>query len=223
MSTTPNKGLIEPAYGSYNNSWSTPVNANWSQLDLALGGYSTVSVTGVTTYIVLSLAQYTPPNIILQGTLSASISIYFPAGVGGLWSIDNTTTGAFTIAVYNDSPGGGVNLPQGQRTLVISGGSGVQLASSVSIAFSQISGQISNAQIPQSAVTQYQTNLSIAISQVSGTVPVGQIPSLPTSQITSGVFGNARLPNVGTMPGVTIQADPGTTPTGTYGQLFLYY
>lgn len=44
-----------------------------------------------------------------------------------------------------------------------------------------------------------------AASQLSGTVP------------------NAHLPNIGSMPGVTIAADPGTAPSGSAGQIFFYY
>jgi len=44
-----------------------------------------------------------------------------------------------------------------------------------------------------------------AASQLNGTVP------------------NSHLPNIGNMPGVTIAADPGTTPSGSPGQMFLYY
>jgi hypothetical protein len=44
-----------------------------------------------------------------------------------------------------------------------------------------------------------------AASQLNGTVP------------------NTHLPNVGSMPGVTIAADPGTVPSGSPGQVFEYY
>ena len=43
------------------------------------------------------------------------------------------------------------------------------------------------------------------------------------SNLSSGTVSNTVLPNVGTMTGVTIAPDPGTTPSGTFGQLFLYY
>lgn len=33
----------------------------------------------------------------------------------------------------------------------------------------------------------------------------------------------AQAPNIGSMPGVTIASDPGTTPSGSAGQMFLYY
>ncbi|HEY6927445.1 MAG TPA: hypothetical protein VI653_28480 [Steroidobacteraceae bacterium] len=43
-----------------------------------------------------------------------------------------------------------------------------------------------------------------------------------STQLT-GVVPNTHLPNVGSMPGVTIAADPGTVPSGSPGQVFEYY
>lgn len=39
----------------------------------------------------------------------------------------------------------------------------------------------------------------------------------------NGTVPNSHLPNVGSMPGVTIAADPGTVPGGSPGQVFEYY
>lgn len=43
------------------------------------------------------------------------------------------------------------------------------------------------------------------------------------SNLASGTVPNARLPNIGSMPGVTIASDPGGTPSGSAGQIFFYY
>jgi hypothetical protein len=43
------------------------------------------------------------------------------------------------------------------------------------------------------------------------------------SNISSGTLAAARHPNVGTLPGITIQSDPGGTPSGSFGQVFWYY
>jgi regulator of protease activity HflC (stomatin/prohibitin superfamily) len=43
------------------------------------------------------------------------------------------------------------------------------------------------------------------------------------SNISSGTVAAARLVYPGQLPGVTIQADPGGTPSGTYGQIFYFY
>lgn len=96
------------------------------------------------------------------------------------------------------------------------------------------SGSIASARVPAAAVTQHQASLSIATSQLTGNMPDARIIasnvtqhqsslSLGASQIVSGTIANARLPNVGAMPGVTIQSDPGGTPSGAVGAIFLYY
>jgi len=46
---------------------------------------------------------------------------------------------------------------------------------------------------------------------------------LSVSTQLNGVVPNTHLPNVGSMPGVTIAADPGTVPSGSPGQVFEYY
>lgn len=43
------------------------------------------------------------------------------------------------------------------------------------------------------------------------------------ANISSGTIPTARIPNLLTLTGVTIQSDPGGTPSGTYGQIFFYY
>lgn len=125
-----NKGLEEPASGDYVDAWATPVNANWTAIDTALGGTTTIDVTGLSVVIqTLTLTLYRPPNIEFIGTLNAHLNYQLPTGVGGMWSISNGTTGPgsliFTVAAGNSS----VSLNPG-RTLVISDGANVALASS---------------------------------------------------------------------------------------------
>ena len=49
MSTfTPNKNIEQPANGSYNSDWNVPVNNDWAIIDTALGGVTSIVVTGVT-------------------------------------------------------------------------------------------------------------------------------------------------------------------------------
>jgi hypothetical protein len=128
---TPNKNLIVPAHGSDTGAWDVPVNSDWAAIDNAFGGSSSVALAS--SNVVLTVAQYQPPNITLTGALSANVIVYFPAGTGGLWSIFNNTTGAFTVSLANDTPGGVVVLPQGQRTVVISDGTNVAVAQSGTI------------------------------------------------------------------------------------------
>lgn len=122
-----NKGLEEPASGDYVNAWATPVNANWTAIDAALGGTTSISVTGISApTTTLVLAQYRPPNIEFTGTLAANLNYQIPTGVGGMWSISNATTGSFSLS-FSIAAGNALTLPSG-RTLLISDGAIVALA-----------------------------------------------------------------------------------------------
>lgn len=124
-----NKGLEEPASGDYVNAWASPVNANWTAIDAALGGTTTISVTGVSTpTTTLTLTQYRPPNIKFTGTLGANLTYQIPTGVGGMWSISNSTSGAFALS-FAIAAGNSLTLGAG-RTLIISDGATVALANS---------------------------------------------------------------------------------------------
>ena len=85
---TTNKNIEKPASGSYNNAWAAPVNADFDDIDNALGGHAGISVTGVGagTY-ALTIGQYQPINIEFTGVLTAALVYALPAGVGGIWSI----------------------------------------------------------------------------------------------------------------------------------------
>jgi hypothetical protein len=127
---TTNKHIEKPASGDYNNAWAAPVDADWDDIDNALGGHSAISVTGIGagTY-ALTLPQYQPPNIEFTGILTANLNYQLPAGVGGLWSISNGTTGAFTLT-FSVNGGGSFVLPQGQRSFLVCDGTNIALADS---------------------------------------------------------------------------------------------
>jgi hypothetical protein len=122
-----NKGLEEPASGDYVNAWSAPVNQNWTAIDAALGGTTSIAVTGVSApTTTLTLAQYRPPNIEFTATLAANLNYQIPTGVGGMWSINNATVGAFSLS-FSIAAGNALTLAPG-RTLIISDGATVALA-----------------------------------------------------------------------------------------------
>lgn len=124
---TPSKGLEEPAAGDYVNAWSVPVNSNWTSIDQALGGTTSISVTSVSApTTTLVVAQYRPPNIEFAGTLGTNLNFQIPAGVGGMWSINNATSGAFSLS-FSIAAGNALTLAPG-RTLIISDGTTVSLA-----------------------------------------------------------------------------------------------
>lgn len=206
---TPSKGLEEPAAGDYVNAWAVPVNQNWTNLDTALGGTTIINVTGVTgPTIALTLAQYRPINIEFTGTLTAALNYQIPTGVGGLWTISNATTGSFSINFTIAGGGFGINL-SAARTLIVSDGVNVANAQTLITTFAQLSGQVSPAQVPVGAVTQYDNLLSVAFTQVTGQATVAQLPG----NAYRGTFGSAN---------VTIQSG-GSPSGGNSGDLVLIY
>lgn len=124
---TTNKGLEQPASGDYVNAWASPVNQNWSEIDQALGGTTNISVTGISApTTTLTLTQYRPPNIEFTGALGTNLTYQIPTGVGGMWSINNATTGTFSLS-FAIAAGNSLALATG-RTLIISNGVTVAVA-----------------------------------------------------------------------------------------------
>jgi hypothetical protein len=120
---TVNKHLEEPANGDYPGNWNTPVNANFSAIDQALGGTTSLNVTGLSGTVTLTTVQYQSLYLAVSGTLTANVTFQFPSGVGGMWVVTNATTGAFTLSftgggstvtisqgvtntIFNSQPGG---------------------------------------------------------------------------------------------------------------------
>jgi hypothetical protein len=119
MATT-NKGLNQPAIGSAG--WGPQLNENASYLDTALGGSTSISVTGVSsTPVPLTIEQYRNLIIKFSGVLTANVTYQIPAGVGGQWVIENTTTGAFTLTVSSLGGGTSVALVPNFSTIVSDG------------------------------------------------------------------------------------------------------
>lgn len=136
---TVNKGVELPASGDYVNSWAAPINADFTDIDTALGGATSISVTGIGAgTVTLSLSQYRPPNIEFTGTLSANLNYQIPTGIGGVWTISNATTGAFTLT-FSIAAGNSITLSAG-RSLIVSDGINVALADSTAIASGRLVG-----------------------------------------------------------------------------------
>jgi microcystin-dependent protein len=117
---TQNKGLVQPVLGSIN--WGTPLNDDFGDIDLAFGSTSTISVTGATaTPILLSVTQYRNMIIKFDGVLTANVTYQLPAGVGGQWVMQNSTTGSFTITLASLGGGTSKNLDLGFSDIVCDG------------------------------------------------------------------------------------------------------
>ena len=153
---TTNKKLYVPDHNqaAYIGSWDVPVNTNFSGIDAALGGVTSIVVTGAVTSPVLMsasydestfpyLPQYTsvsgdgatpsyiPFNIILTGTLSANLVYRIPSGVCGQWSVYNNTSGSYSVG-FQVGTGTAYTVEQGKRRLIVSDGTTVSLSNSPS-------------------------------------------------------------------------------------------
>lgn len=116
---TTNKHIERPANGDDVDTWDVPVNADWTIIDTAFGDVTTINVVAAAGTTALTVAQYRPPMIVLSGLLTANVNYQFPAGVGGLWTIRNSTTGAFTVTFSSVGAGTTVVVTQGARTNIL--------------------------------------------------------------------------------------------------------
>lgn len=116
MADSPTIGLDLQATGANSGTWGVVTNANLSILDNRNGGSLAVNVAG-SSNVTLSEANVENAFLRLTGVLGASIDLIFPATRGGVYLIQNDSTGAFNITA-KPSGGTGVTVPQGAMTLV---------------------------------------------------------------------------------------------------------
>lgn len=133
---TTNKNIEKPAYNDYATNptgWSGPVNTDWDIIDRSLGGTQVKNPTGVSGTVDLTVVECQPPILIFgtsisgTATLTANILYRIPSGVGGVWTIYNNTTGAFTITVGSAGGGTSVVIPQTYHTTIYSDGTNIRL------------------------------------------------------------------------------------------------
>lgn len=116
MADSPTIGLDLQATGANSGTWGVVTNGNLSILDNRNGGSLAVNVAG-SSNVTLSEANVENAFLRLTGVLGASIDLIFPATRGGVYLIQNDSTGAFNITA-KPSGGTGVTVPQGAMTLV---------------------------------------------------------------------------------------------------------
>jgi len=142
MSTTTNLALNEPAYNSTSPTWDQPLNYNATILDQMYGNTTGVSVStsGSTTYTNITAPSPTAAGSTSQamrfnltGALAANQNVLLPQGVAGMWTVTNSTSGAYTVTLgsnngSNVAAGTTVSLPQGYSSLVYCDGTNVKFA-----------------------------------------------------------------------------------------------
>jgi len=134
---TTNKGIEKPAYNDYAanpTGWSGPINTDWDIIDASFGGVTVKNPTGVSGTVNLVLAEYRSAIIVIgvsissPATLTNNVNYTIPSGVGGVWSIFNNTTGAFTVTISSLGAGTSVVLEQGATTIIYSDGTNIRIA-----------------------------------------------------------------------------------------------
>ncbi len=118
MSNSPNLGLNLQATGSNNGTWGVILNTNQSIIDSRLGARLSKDCSGAAD-ITVTATEAQNFFQTLTGVLTGNIKYILPAQ-GALYYIKNSTTGAFTLTVVNDSAGTGVILTQGTAQLLTS-------------------------------------------------------------------------------------------------------
>jgi hypothetical protein len=101
--------------------WDTPINGDFTLIDQNLGAVIVVALTNAN--VVLNASQYACGTIRLTGTLSADVTLTFPA-VSGWWLVDNQTTGNFVVQLICTS-GNRIGLPQAVSSDIFTDGTGV--------------------------------------------------------------------------------------------------
>jgi Phage Tail Collar Domain len=125
MSTfTPNLQLEEVARGGDVGTWDTPTNSNWSIVDLAVGGLTSIGLNN--SNVVLSAAQFQCNTIAFAGTLTASVNITFPTSFVKSYNIYNTCGGssAFTINMNSTGLSQSICAVPGETVTIWNDGSG---------------------------------------------------------------------------------------------------
>lgn len=118
---TPNKQLVTPANNSDIGTWDVPVNQNSSQIDLAFGGLTVLNAQSASGNVLLTLAQYTPPIIVITGTPAAAVNYQLPAATGGFYFVTNNAPGGSPNISFSSASGGAsVTVPsQSSMPIVI--------------------------------------------------------------------------------------------------------
>jgi len=134
-SFTTNKGLEKPGNGDYVDTWNVPVNADFDVVDAALGGNTSLNVTGVTDTTLLE-AEYRRLILTITGTVTGSPVYRIPSGKGGFWIVRNGSSGSVRIA--GPSADTGVAIVAGTVNTVYSDGSVTRLVTDPTLSIESI-------------------------------------------------------------------------------------
>lgn len=128
--------LIPTPFASANfNTWGTTLNQDLTAIDTAIAASQSLSVAGSLNVSLTSnpsgaADQSRYPVNVFTGLLTGNITVFFPQSLCRVFSVTNSTTGAFTLTVAvnngSGSPAGTtITVPQGQSLMLASDGTNV--------------------------------------------------------------------------------------------------
>jgi hypothetical protein len=119
------------------------------------------------------------------------------------------------LVIGTDIPAVNGSGASGTWSINVSGNAATATSATTASSATNVSGTVAigNGGTGATNAISARSNLGLAAVAASGSA----------SDLSSGTVANARLPNIASMPGVTIQSDPGGTPSGSAGQMFFYY
>lgn len=199
-SYTTNKAFEKPANGDYVDTWNIPVNGDFDIADKAFGGTFSVALTNAN----VNLTQGNCQNVRIRftGSLSANITIFFPAGVSGFFIVQNATTGTYSVTLASAGGGlGTVLTEQGRTAFVFTDGTDVFYADDSRVALTAGTGiQITGT-----------TNLTISL-----VTPVAVANGGTGTNTATGTAGSVVLSNGPTINNAALTGTP-TAPTAAIG------
>lgn len=124
---TTNKVLELPGNGDYVDTWNIPANGDFSVIDQAFGGVTSLNATSGSA--TLTSTQYRSLMLFVSGGMTANVTYTIPSGVGGQWIVRNTTTdssgGPWTVTIASGGGGSSITVARNTNTIIFCDGTNV--------------------------------------------------------------------------------------------------
>jgi len=181
--------------GENSGTWGDKTNTNLNLLQQAIAGYQSIAITSTNTTLVMTDATISDArNAVIEftGTITANATVFIASGIEKTYTIKNSTTGAFTLAL-NQVGGSSVIWGATEKNI-----KGVYLngTNANTIDLSTLGGQISTSTAladfvvgPNELDTSSVTEVKIASSAVTST-------KIASFAVTSGALDTASVTSV---------------------------